>query len=58
MPKNKEMKLHFEKFAAKETYKGLGTGVNENGLTGLRDNLGEPGWLAVFVGAKAWRWTY
>ncbi len=27
--KNKDMKLPLVKFAAKETYKGLGTGVNE-----------------------------
>ncbi len=29
MPKNKDMKLQLAKFTAKETYKGLGTGVNE-----------------------------
>ncbi len=29
VPRNKDMKLQLAKFAAKETYKGLGTGVNE-----------------------------
>jgi hypothetical protein len=29
VPKNKDMKLPLAKFAAKETYKGLGTGVDE-----------------------------
>jgi hypothetical protein len=29
MPKNKDMKLQLAKFSAKETHKGLGTGVNE-----------------------------
>jgi hypothetical protein len=29
VPKNKDMKLPLAKFAAKETYKGLGTGANK-----------------------------
>jgi len=29
VPKNKDMKLALAKFSAKETYKGLGTGINE-----------------------------
>ena len=29
VPRNKDMKLQLAKFAAKETYKGLGTGINE-----------------------------
>ncbi len=28
-PKNKDMKLPLDKIAAKETYKGLGTGIKE-----------------------------